>query len=243
MSALFTQLAGGAGALQDMTDKMIEFVTAHEVAHQWWHGIVGSDSREHPVVDEALAQYSAIVYLEDRYGAERAKQDGDSNVKANYQMMRMMGSPDGAADRPARGASSSVYAGLVYGKAPYFYAKLRQMIGDAAFFNGIRAYVDKYRMQIAPARGVVDVVAGGAKAADARKVKKLAAHWLDEAHGDADLGKADLSRMLGGKLGGGALDEDTMKKLMEGLGGGGGGGLDSDMMKKLMEGFGGGGSD
>ena len=218
MSALFTQLAGGAGALQEMTDHMIEFVTAHEVAHQWWHGIVGSDSREHPVVDEALAQYSAIVYLEDRYGAARAKKDGDSNVKANYQMMRMMGGADGAADRPARGASSSVYAGLVYGKAPYFYAKLRQSIGDAAFWSGVRAYVDKYRMQIAPARGVVDVVASKS---DARKVKKLAAHWLDEAHGDADLGKADMSQMLGGGAGGaGGLDGDAMKKLMEGLGGG-----------------------
>ena len=42
-----------------MTDGMLEFVVAHEVAHQWWHGLVGSDSRDHPYVDEALAQLVA----------------------------------------------------------------------------------------------------------------------------------------------------------------------------------------
>ena len=58
-----------------------EFTTAHEVGHQWWHGIVGCDSRKHPWQDEALAQFSAILYSEDRYGAQRAKRDGDMNAK------------------------------------------------------------------------------------------------------------------------------------------------------------------
>ncbi|NUR27572.1 MAG: hypothetical protein HOV83_17315 [Catenulispora sp.] len=32
---------------------------AHEVAHQWWYGLVGDDQYRHPWLDEAFAEYSA----------------------------------------------------------------------------------------------------------------------------------------------------------------------------------------
>ncbi|MFD0636300.1 hypothetical protein ACFQ9X_36765 [Catenulispora yoronensis] len=32
---------------------------AHEVAHQWWFGLVGDDQYRHPWLDEAFAEYSA----------------------------------------------------------------------------------------------------------------------------------------------------------------------------------------
>ena len=191
---------GMAGA--GMTDGMLEFVVAHETAHQWWHGLVGSDSRDHPYVDEALAQYSSIVYLEDRYGPARAAKDGDQNVKMNYQTMRMLGKPDAPADGPVASYGASVqYAGIIYGKAPYLYGAMRKAIGDAAFFSAVRAYVAKYRFREAPARGLVDLLA--AAGTDA-KVRPLERRWLDEMHGDEDLGTLDMNSMLGGLLGGAA---------------------------------------
>ena len=106
-------------------------------------------------VDEGLAQYTALLYLEERYGADRAKSDGDMQVKANFQMMRMMGVDDAAVDQPASAFKSPMaYAGLVYGKGPYVYEAIRKAIGDKAFFDGLKAYVEKYRFRIAPARGL-----------------------------------------------------------------------------------------
>ncbi len=201
---------GGFGA---MTGSMLEFVVAHEVAHQWWHGLVGSDSRVHPFLDEGLAQYSAILYEEDRYGNERARRDGDMNAKMNYQMMRMMGTPDGAVDRPVEAFGSTfAYGGLVYGKGPYFYAALREETGDAAFFGLLRAYVTKYRFKIAPPHGLIDLAAAGA---NGPRIRALAAHWLDEEHGDEDLGKVDLAGMMGSMLGGQLGD---ISKLLQPLG-------------------------
>ncbi len=194
------KLAGASGVMGQMTGSMLEFCVAHEVAHQWWHGMVGSDSRVHPFVDEGLAQYSAILYLEDRYGKERATRDGDMNSKTSYQMMRMMGTPDAPVDRPvAQFASSLAYGGLIYGKGPYFYEALRKLLGDDAFFALVRDYTAQNRFKQAPGRGLADLAASGPKEA---KVRALAAHWLDEAHGDEDLGKLDLGSMLGGVLGG-----------------------------------------
>jgi len=46
----------------------LRFIVAHEVAHQWWYALVGSDPVAEPWLDEALATYSVALYLEDTYG-------------------------------------------------------------------------------------------------------------------------------------------------------------------------------
>jgi hypothetical protein len=219
-----------AEPMSALTDSMLEFVVAHEVAHQFWHGLVGSDSREHPFMDEALAQYSALIYLEDRYGKERAAHDGMLNVESNYQMMRLMGTPDAPADRPIDAFGSSIeYAGVVYGKAPYFYAALRRTMGDQAFFAALEAYVQKYSFRVAPSPALTDTLAPG----DPR-IAALAAHWLRETHGDEDLGPPDLGKMLGAILGPDGAKQ--LGPLMQALGGqGGAGGLDlKELLKQLQ---------
>jgi len=90
------------------------------------------------------------------------------------------------------------YAGLVYGKAPFFYREVRRLMGDDAFFSALRSYADRYRFRTAPARGPLPVLSSGAHGA---QVQRLARHWLDEAHGDQDLGPVDMKSVLGAMLG------------------------------------------
>ncbi len=44
----------------------VEKTVAHEVAHQWWYYLVGSDQVNAPWQDEALAQWSTLLYFEKR---------------------------------------------------------------------------------------------------------------------------------------------------------------------------------
>lgn len=44
----------------------IEKTVAHEVAHQWWYYLVGSDQVNAPWQDEALAQWSTLLYFKKR---------------------------------------------------------------------------------------------------------------------------------------------------------------------------------
>jgi hypothetical protein len=138
--------------------------------------------------------------------------------------MRMMGKADAPADMPVSSYSASVqYAGVIYGKAPYFYRAVRQAIGDAAFFAAMKQYVTKYRWNEAPARGLVDLLAASGGEA---KVRPLERHWLDETHGDEDLGTLDLNGMMSGLMGGaGGLG---------GLTGGGDMGEMQEVMKMLQ---------
>lgn len=188
---------------------MLELVTAHEVAHQWWHGIVGSDSRRHPFQDECLAQWSAVLYVEHRHGAARARREADQQVAGGYHMMRLMGRPDAAVDQPVSAFPDALtYAGIVYGKGPYLYPALRSLLGDQAFFEALRDYVRAHRFRIAPPRALFERMARGPRAP---RVRALVRRWLDETHGDADLGRPELPGMLG-------LDgNDPAAELLRGL--------------------------
>jgi ABC-2 type transport system permease protein len=47
------------------------YVTAHEVAHQWWgHQVAGANVQGTTWLSEGLANYSALTVLERRYGPE-----------------------------------------------------------------------------------------------------------------------------------------------------------------------------
>jgi aminopeptidase N len=129
-------------------DAGIRYVTAHEVAHQWWYGTVGNDIYRQPWLDEALAQYGGIVYDEDVAGAEVAAADWEREVARRARAAV----PDG--DLPVGLAidqypNFNVYYRTVYGKGAVFLRTLREEIGDEAFFAGLRDYYTRHRYGVA----------------------------------------------------------------------------------------------
>jgi len=198
-------------------DEMVEFVVVHEVAHQWWNGLVGSDSVRHPFLDEGMAQYSSVLYFEDRYGPERAARAADRNVKLNYHVYRLLGSPDGPVDRATGDFSGPLeYAALVYGKGPYFWAAVRKAIGDEAFDRVLHAYYERHAYRVAEP----DAFARLAGELTGRTDELLALHrrWFHEAHGDEDLGTADLGQLLQLVIGDSAA-AGQLTGMLQGLGG------------------------
>jgi len=50
------------------------YVTAHEVAHQWWaHQVMGADVQGSTLLSETLSQYSALMVMEREYGKDRMR--------------------------------------------------------------------------------------------------------------------------------------------------------------------------
>jgi hypothetical protein len=50
------------------------YVTAHEVAHQWWaHQVIGGNVQGSTVLSETLAQYSALMVMEREFGADKIR--------------------------------------------------------------------------------------------------------------------------------------------------------------------------
>ncbi|RCS29652.1 hypothetical protein DEO45_10875 [Rhodanobacter denitrificans] len=64
------------GFIADLRDKSkidyVYYVTAHEVAHQWWaHRVIGANMQGSTMLSESLAQYSALMVMKHKYGADQ----------------------------------------------------------------------------------------------------------------------------------------------------------------------------
>ncbi|MEY2113716.1 MULTISPECIES: ABC transporter permease/M1 family aminopeptidase [Rhodanobacter] len=64
------------GFIADPRDKSkidyVYYVTAHEVAHQWWaHRVIGANMQGSTMLSESLAQYSALMVMKHKYGADQ----------------------------------------------------------------------------------------------------------------------------------------------------------------------------
>lgn len=64
------------GFIADLRDKSaidyVFYVTAHEVAHQWWaHQVIGARVQGTTMVTETMAQYSALMVMEKEYGRDK----------------------------------------------------------------------------------------------------------------------------------------------------------------------------
>jgi hypothetical protein len=217
-------LLGGAGEqLGALFADTVEFTVAHEVAHQYFPMLVGSDPVNEPWVDETLAQYLAVLYLEWTKGPQAAKQARQQVLAAPYHLYRLGGGADGPAAR-ATGefSTTSEYAALVYGKGALLHHELRTSVGDAAFFKALRAYLDEHRHRWA-CTGCFPAAVGRASPKKAKQVEALRLRWWEQAHGDADLGPADLGQMME-QLGGQKLELDPktlelLQQVLQGLGG------------------------
>jgi hypothetical protein len=201
-----TEMLGGLlGGQKAILDSLLEQTIAHETAHQWWAMAVGSDAQRAPWVDESLTNYSAVVYFEDRYGKEKAEQMMELHLKGTYSTGRMLGGADAPVNLGSADYINNLqYGAVVYGKGALFYDALRKLVGDENFFAALRTYYKKYNGQIAPARGLLEIVK--VQAPDkANAIENLFRRWIEETHGDEDIagGKiGGVQDLLGGLLGG-----------------------------------------
>ena len=73
----YAESLGFIAKVDDGNPKDIDYpfyVTAHEVAHQWWgHQLVGGNTRGGSVLSETLAEYSALMVMKKNFGASKMR--------------------------------------------------------------------------------------------------------------------------------------------------------------------------
>ena len=125
-------------ALYHSGDGMLEFVIAHETAHQWWYAGVGSDQIRAPWQDEALAEYSTLLYYEAVYGAESFDSLYQSMVRPATESASLRGV--GVGQSLDKFESAATYDALVYRKGAAMLHDLRVSLGNDAFLTAMRRY-------------------------------------------------------------------------------------------------------
>ncbi len=125
--------------LEDGTGGAGSHTVDHELAHQWWHALVGNDSIRYPVVDEPLAQYSMCLVA--------AQQDNVAGDCSGLGELGFRGGTVGAdcADRPTTAfTSANEYGALIYDQAPGFYNALARTVGQDATVAALRDVVARH---------------------------------------------------------------------------------------------------
>ncbi|MCS7178314.1 MAG: M1 family metallopeptidase [Anaerolineae bacterium] len=126
----------------------LEWVVAHEVAHQWWYGVVGSDPVDEPWLDEALTQYTTLLYHEFLHGPETAADILKNDFQATYDRLVKEGK-DRPVGLPVAAYPRDLYSPVVYRKGPLYFHALRERVGDETFFAILQAYYRRHRYGIA----------------------------------------------------------------------------------------------
>lgn len=166
----------------------LEFAAAQGVAQQWWGEAVGSDPQREPVLDEALAQWSALLYVQDVRGEERARQMQEDQLRGVYQVYRTFGGEDRAANSPARDYRNSFqYAAIVVSKGALMLVALRQLLGDERFFRALRSYYEANRLEVAELEDLRAAFVAESELLQRRMVTRTFTRWLSERHGDEDI--------------------------------------------------------
>ncbi len=144
-----------SGVTPQPGDEMyFEWLTIHEVAHQWWYGLVGSDPTREAWLDEALTQYSTLLLIEAKDGLEAARQRRQRFfVDRAAGELRERGPMVIA--RPSAAFPRLAYAPAVYGRAPMFFEDVRVSVGDERFFAWLRRYLAAKRYGLASAEDLL----------------------------------------------------------------------------------------
>lgn len=121
-------------------------IGVHEIAHQWWFGLVGNDQAMEPWLDEALALYSERIFYEFTRGASQLSWWWDFRVDyfgpTGYVDTTIY---DGGAFRP--------YTNAVYLNGAHFMEEFRTRLGDDAFYRFIRDYAAMFARGRATSQG------------------------------------------------------------------------------------------
>jgi hypothetical protein len=125
----------------------LESAVAHEVAHQWFYNMVGSDQVDEPWVDEAIVQYATGLYYKDVYG-----EDGYEGFKNSWNdrwgRVEFADIPIGL---PVADYDAKAYGAIVYGRGPLFVDALADKMGQEVFDAFLRDYFETNKWDIGTA--------------------------------------------------------------------------------------------
>jgi aminopeptidase N len=127
-----------------------EIVTAHEVGHQWFYNLVGSDQLDDPWLDESLTQYVTWLYFLD-LGKTEAAANFHGSLEGRWSQV---GFDEIPISLPVAEYDGPAYSAIVYGRGALFFEALAEAMGQPAFDTFLANYAQTYRWGIATPEGL-----------------------------------------------------------------------------------------
>jgi hypothetical protein len=127
-------------------DEYPNFFIAHEMAHQWWGQAIGWKNYHEQWISEGFAQYFAALYGQKELGdgafTDILKQMRSTAIQSSAQGPIYLGYRLGHIK-----GEGKVFRALVYNKGAMVLHMLRRLVGDDAFFAGLRGFYNEWRFR------------------------------------------------------------------------------------------------
>lgn len=181
-------------------EESLEWSVAHLTAHEWWGRAVGNNPAREPVLDEAMASWSALLYFREIYGDQKAAIIREDQLQGVYRLYRTFGGEDMDADRPSRDYRNTFqYAAVVTTKGALMFVELERLLGAEKMMAALKKYYRTNLLGIAQLDDLRTALTTEAPLEQRRGVTRIFNRWLTSKHGDEDVAKPDpeLATSLG----------------------------------------------
>jgi len=132
---------------------LVTYVTAHEVAHQWWaHQLIGADMQGGTMLSETFAQYSALLVMEEMYGPDQVRRF------LRYELDRYLRARGGEVieEVPLMRVENQPY--IHYRKGALVMYFLRNEVGEEVVNRSLRRLLEQFAFVGAPYPRSLDFV-------------------------------------------------------------------------------------
>lgn len=148
-----TPRAGASGTVT----RRLEYLFAHELAHNWFYGMVGNNETEQAFLDEGLTSFAEAAIMEMLYGREGnltaprkpawfyPSDDSRRSARRNYLEFQARGIEEPVVTHSDRFKNPAAYYPSAYHKSNTGLWTLRSIVGESRFDEALREYFAIWR--------------------------------------------------------------------------------------------------
>jgi aminopeptidase N len=146
-TATLHQESAQQDARELVDDNLWEGTIAHELFHQWFGDLVTSESWSNLTLNESFANYSQVLWKENKYGQDAGDEENFSDMNGYLQSQ----SENKNLVRYYYNDKEAVFDAVSYNKGGRILNMLRNYVGDSAFFKSLNVYLTTNKFKSAEA--------------------------------------------------------------------------------------------
>ena len=167
-SAVITELKAGGGMEYPTITNVTEVnkqIIVHEVGHNWFYGILASNEREYPWMDESLNSYyesrndyqaKPVLYknlFAKKPNTSRFNIGSNSFASSSFGLLQLQyllsarNNADQLITLPSKAYTGLNYGSIIYGKAPLAFLQLEKYLGTPTFDSMMKSYYQNWKFK------------------------------------------------------------------------------------------------
>lgn len=155
----FTVIQGGDGGMEYPMSTLITGnrgslvgVTVHEMMHDWYHGVLGSNESLHPWMDEGFTSYASArisAHLRDKStdGVKELDKLGTRAGQGSYVRLAKSGNEEALTTHSDHYDMNGAYSASAYGKGAVWMSQIGYIMGEEARDRALLAYFEAWKFK------------------------------------------------------------------------------------------------